>query len=114
MKKTILNFLIAHLIILLIMFLHYKQFSILSYINSSFIVGGTVTFIGLIYYVFSTGFFDFFTVSMRKVLTPKRRMDDVMSMRKPSEVFSGSFSPLLGSGVLVLAMSAIALTIFYL
>lgn len=96
------------------MFLHYKQFSLLSYINSSFIVGGTVTFIGLIYYIFSTGFFDFFTVSMRKVFTPKRRMEDVMSMRNPSEVFSRPFSPLLGSGALVLAMTAIALTIFYL
>ncbi|WP_415579208.1 DUF3899 domain-containing protein [Filibacter tadaridae] len=95
------------------MFLYYKQFSLLSYINSSFIVGGTITFVGLIYYVFSTGFFDFFTVSMRKVFTPKRRRDDVLSMRKPSEIFSGSSSRLVVSGVLVLIASAIALGIFY-
>jgi hypothetical protein len=114
MKNILRNFLISQIIILLIMILYYKEFTIIYYINSSFIVGGSITFIGLITYIFSTGFFDFFTVSMRKVFTPKRLMDDVMSMRKPSEIFSAPVFPLLGSGVLVLAAMGIALVIFYL
>ena len=114
MNKIIRNFLIAQIVTALIMFTYFKEITLLSYINSAFIVGGTITFIGLVSFVFSTGFFDVFTVTMRKVVTPKRRMEDVLSMRKPSEVFSAPVSPLLGSGALVLIVMGIGLVIFYL
>lgn len=113
MRKVLVNFLIAHITIVLLLFLYYKEFSALTYINSSFIVGGIIVFIGLVFFVFSTGFFDFFTVSMRKVFTSKRRMADVMSMRTPSEIFSGSFSPLVISGFLVLLETCIVLLFYY-
>lgn len=71
-------------------------------------------FIGLVSFVFSTGFFDLFTVTTRKMLTRKSRMEDVLSMRKPSEIFSAPVSPLLGSGALVLTIMGIALAFFYL
>ena len=71
-------------------------------------------FFGLVSFVFSTGFFDVFTVSMRKVVTSKKRMDDVMSMRTPSEIFSGNVSPFLGVGALILSVMGISLIIFYL
>ena len=80
------------------MLVYFKEMTLLSYINASFIVGGVLLFLGLVSFVFSTGFFDVFTVSMRKVVTSKRRMDDVMAMRKPSEIFSGNVSPMLGGG----------------
>lgn len=113
MKRTMRNFLIAHVFVALIILFYYREFSLHSYINSSFIVGGLVFFIGLISFVFSTGFFDLFTVSMRKALTSKQRMDDVMSMRKPSEIFSANVSPLLICGALVLSVMGIALAIYY-
>ena len=113
MKATIRNFLIAHVFIALIILFYYKEYSLQSYINSSFIVGGLVFLVGLISFVFSTGFFDVFTVSMRKALTSKNRMDDVMSMRKPSEIFSANVSPLLICGALVLTAMGIALIFFY-
>lgn len=113
MNKIIRNFFIAHILIVVIMFLYYKEITILSYINSSFIVGGILTLSGLISFIFSTGFFDVFTISMRKVITSKRRMDDVMSMRPPSKIFTNAVSPILGSGALVLATMGIALIIYY-
>jgi len=113
MKKAVRNFLIAHVVITLIILLYFKELTLLSYINASFIVGGVLTFLGLVSFVFSTGFFDVFTVSMRKVVTSKRRMDDVMAMRKPSEIFSGNVSPILGAGALILVVMGIGLLIFY-
>lgn len=114
MKRTLRDFLIAHIFIALVMFFYYNEFSLHSYINTSFIVGGLVFLVGLISFVFSTGFFDVFTVSMRKALTSKHRMDDVMSMRKPSEIFSSNVSPLLACGGLVLTVMGIALVTYYL
>lgn len=114
MKKISRNFFIAQIISILVMLFYFKEMTLLSYINSSFFVGGTIIFIGLVSFVFSTGFFDVFTVTMRKVVTPKSRMKDVMSMRKPSEIFSAPVSPLIGSGALVLLVMGIGLVIFYL
>ena len=113
MKKIVRNFLIAHVVIILLIILYFKEITLLSYINASFIVGGVLLFLGLVSFVFSTGFFDVFTVSMRKVVTSKRRMDDVMAMRKPSEIFSGNVSPMLGGGALILVAMGIGLLIFY-
>jgi len=114
MRTIIRNFLIAHLLIGLLMLVYFKEMTLLSYINASFIIGGIITFFGLVSFVFSTGFFDVFTVSMRKVVTSKKRMEDVLSMRKPSEIFSGNVSSFLGVGALILAVTGIALIIFYL
>ncbi len=104
---------VAHVVIVSLMFIYFKELTLLSYINASFIVGGVLTFLGLVSFVFSTGFFDVFSVSMRKVVTSKRRMDDVMAMRKPSEIFSGNVSPMLSSGALILIMMGIGLLIYY-
>lgn len=114
MKTIIRNFLIVHLLIAVMMLVYFKEMTLLSYINASFIIGGIITFIGLVSLVFSTGFFDVFTVSMRKVFTSKKRMEDVMSMRKPSEIFTGNVGPFLSVGALILAATGIALIIFYL
>lgn len=108
------NFIIENILIAGLMIFYFKQTTLLSYINASFVIGGFVVFIGLISYIFSTGFFDVFTVSMRKVITPKHQMEQIKSMRKPSEIFSGSVVHLLGSGLVVLAMTGIALIFYYL
>jgi len=113
MNKIIRNFIIAQIMSLFIMLVYFKELTLLSYINSSFVIGGTITFLGLVSFVFSTGFFDVFTVTTRKMLTRKSRMEDVLSMRKPSEIFSANVSPLLGSGALVLIVMGIGLIIFY-
>ncbi len=114
MNKIVRNFFLAHIIVILLMFFYYNEFSLLSYINSSFIVGGIITFLGLISFIFSTGFFDVFTISMRKIVTSQRRMEDVMSMRAPSEIFSSAVSPFFKSGALVLVTMGIALVVYYL
>ena len=113
MKKMIRNFIIAHVFILGLMFVLYKEMTLLTYINCSFIIGGILTFLGLVSYIFSTGFFDVFAVTMRKVITPKRHMEDVNSMRPPSEIYSASVTSILGSGGLILATMGVALLLYY-
>lgn len=113
MKYIIRNFLLAQLVIGSIMLFYYKEASLLSYIDSSFIIGGLLTFLGLVSYILSTGFFDVFTISMRKVVTPKRHLEDVQSMRPPSKIFSGTASPILGSGALILITTGIGLILYY-
>lgn len=114
MKKIILNLLISQTLIALIILFYYKEFSLYYYINSSFIIGGGMIFIGLISFVFSTGFFDVFVVSLRKTITPKRQMEDVLSMRKPSEIFTANVSPLFIGGGMNLAIMGICLLFYYL
>ncbi|MGE7622546.1 DUF3899 domain-containing protein [Viridibacillus sp. NPDC096237] len=50
------------------MLFQYKGLKLIDYINVSFVAGGIVLFVGLTAYILSSGFFDIFTVSMRKVI----------------------------------------------
>lgn len=114
MKKVVGSFFLGQIIILFLIFFRNNDFSLLSYINMSFSVGGIMLFTGLASYVFSTGFFDIFIITTKKIFTSNRRWDDVQSMRPPSELFSGSVTSLLGGGALILGVMAISLILFYL
>lgn len=113
MKPIVRNVILAHAVILLLMFVSFDGWTLVSYVNASFVVGGLITFVGLIVYILSTGFFDVFTTSMRKVFTPKHLLQDIKSMRTPSQIFSGSAGSLLASGALVLIACIIALIAYY-
>ena len=114
MKKKTIFFAVAQLLIVTLMFLIYRELSLISYINVSFMVGGAVTFIGLIIYVVSRGFFDIFSMSMRKVFTFRRKLVDVESMRPPSEVLDFPTAPFLRVGGSILLAMFIALLFYYL
>ena len=58
MKKTIISFLVLQFIIFVLMFFTNGSFTLTSYINMSFYIGGSITFIGLMTYVVAGGFFD--------------------------------------------------------
>ncbi|WP_144509497.1 DUF3899 domain-containing protein [Bacillus sp. FJAT-22090] len=113
MKKRIYYFLGLQLLILILMFLFNGKISLVSYANMSFYVGGIITFFGLLAYVVSGGFFDFFIESSRKIFTPKRMKDDVNKMRLPSEVFSFPFKPIIALGLSSLLCMCIALLFHY-
>ncbi|MGO1057973.1 DUF3899 domain-containing protein [Planococcus sp. FY231025] len=88
-----------------------EPFSLLSYINNSFIYGGTLVFIGLWIFVVRTGVFDIFTMSMRKVFKGKSTLEDD-EMRLPSEILSFSSFPILIIGGVTLAAMAIGLAFY--
>lgn len=113
MKKKILYFVTAQIVIVALMLLIYKELSLTSYINMSFFVGGTLVFIGLLVYIVSNGFFDIFTMSMRKVFTFRRKLVDTESMRAPSELLDFPTLPFFQVGGSVLAIMFIALFFYY-
>ncbi|MDN7244403.1 DUF3899 domain-containing protein [Planococcus shenhongbingii] len=113
MKKTILGIIIIQVLIFLTMVLRSEPFSLLSYINNSFIYGGVLFFIGLWVFVIRTGVFDIFTMSMRKVFKGKSTLEDD-EMRAPSELFAVSSAPLLIIGGVTLLAMGISLFIYQL
>jgi len=111
MKKMVIYVIIVQGLILLTMLIRSEPFSLLSYINNSFIFGGVLVFIGLWVFVIRTGIFDIFTLSMRKFFKTKSTLDDD-EMRAPSEIFSLSSAPLLILGGVTLLFMAISLLIY--
>lgn len=114
MKKLVNWFIASQLLIIAMMLLIIKEVTLTSYINMSFFVGGTITFIGLLVYVVSNGFFDIFTMSFRKVFSSKRSLVDTESMRAPSELLDFQTKPFFQLGGSILLAMLIALTIYYL
>lgn len=96
------------------MLFKYKGLKLIDYINVSFIVGAIVLFFGLAAYILSSGFFDIFTVSMRKVFVRTSRLEDVKSMRAPSEIVSMPYTGILQIGGATIMLMVIALVIYYL
>ena len=113
MKKKLLIFLIFQLIIVSIVFLYYRELELTPYINVSFFVGGLLIFIGLLIYVVSNGFFDIFTMSMRKVFTFKRNLVDTESMRSPSELLDFPYVPFFQLGGSILLCMGVALVFYF-
>jgi hypothetical protein len=80
----------------------------------SFFVGGLLVFIGLLVYVVSNGFFDIFTMSMRKVFTLKKNLEVVESMRSPSELLDFPYVPFFKLGGSILLCMLFALIFYFL
>ncbi len=113
MKKSFIGILIIQVLIFLTMIFRSDTFSLLSYINTSFIFGGSLVFIGLWVFVVRTGVFDIFTMSMRKVFKGKSTLEDD-EMRLPSEVLDFSSYPLLFTGGITLLVMSVCLLIYML
>lgn len=113
MRKFGYYFGIAQILIVILMVIVYRDIGLLPYINTSFIVGGSLLFFGLIVYVVSSGFFDLFTLSFRKMFTPKNRMNEVMEMRTPSDAMSFSYGPFLVVGSTIILIMSVCLYIYY-
>lgn len=111
MKKIIIGIAAVQLLIVLTMLVRSEPFSLLSYINNSFIYGGILVFFGAWVFVIRTGVFDVFTMSMRKFFKSKSTLDDD-EMRLPSEVLAFSSSPLLIVGGATLVAMGISLAIY--
>ncbi|AQQ53919.1 DUF3899 domain-containing protein [Planococcus lenghuensis] len=112
MKKFLLSALAVQAIILLTILFREQQLSLLSYIDTSFIYGGILFFIGATIYVVQSGFFDIFTVSMRKAFDLRSGFD-IDEMRTPSELIAVPFLPLLSVGTATITLMGVALFSYY-
>ncbi|MCM3743256.1 DUF3899 domain-containing protein [Sporosarcina luteola] len=107
MKKIVTNIIVNQLSILVLMLLFYKELTIIDYINVSFYLGSLYLFIGILVSVLQSGFFDFFSTSMKKVLSPKHVQKELVAMRPPSQVISKKPSFFFRSGLpIILCMLA--------
>lgn len=111
MKKIFVWILIIQVLIFLTMIFRPEKFSLLSYINSSFVLGGILVFIGAWIFVVQTGVFDIFTDSMRKVFRRKSTLEND-EMRSPSELIPFSSVPILLVGAATLILMGISLLIY--
>ncbi|TWT07294.1 DUF3899 domain-containing protein [Planococcus sp. CPCC 101016] len=111
MKRIVISLGIIQLMIFITIFLRADDFSLLSYINNSFVYGGILLFFGLWVFVVRTGVFDIFTISMRKAFKLKSTLEGD-EMRPPSEALGFSSSLLLVTGTITLLIMGICLVIY--
>ncbi|WP_425127954.1 DUF3899 domain-containing protein [Rummeliibacillus suwonensis] len=95
--------------IFITMWCYYKEWSLLGYINVSFIFGAILLFTGLTSYILASGFFDLFYVTSRKIISSKRKLSEITHMRKPSEIIHYNFKFVLLLGLEILLCMGIAL-----
>ncbi|WP_252503043.1 DUF3899 domain-containing protein [Sporosarcina sp. Marseille-Q4943] len=109
MKKIALNIIVNQLLILLFVLIFYKKLTILDYINVSFYIGASYLFIGILVLILQSGFFDFFSTSMKKVLYRKHIQSEITTMRPPSEVVTMKASFFFRSGMPIILFMLVAL-----
>lgn len=111
MKKTTMWILLVQALIFITIPLRGEELTLLSYINTSFVYGGILLFVGTWIFVVQTGAFDIFTMSMRKFYRVKSTLEDD-EMRLPSEIIPFSSAPLLIIGLVTVLLMAISLLIY--
>lgn len=109
MKNIALNVIVNQLLILSFVLIFYRELTFLHYINVSFYLGGLFLFIGILVLVIQSGFFDFFSTSMKKVFYRQHVQSDLKTMRPPSEVVSMKASFFFRSGLPIIVFMLVAL-----
>ncbi|WP_060206404.1 DUF3899 domain-containing protein [Sporosarcina koreensis] len=109
MKKIALNVIVNQLLILVLVLILHRKLTILEYINISFYLGSLFLAIGILVLILQSGFFDFFSTSMKKVLSRKHEQTELTSMRPPSEVISMKASFFFRSGLPIILFMLVAL-----
>lgn len=109
MKRIAINVIVIQLSILLLSLIFYSRITILHYINISFTIGLLFLCIGILVLVLQSGFFDFFTTSMKKVLYRKEVQDELKTMRAPSEVVTMKAAYFFQVGIPIIVLMLIAL-----
>ncbi|GEN82539.1 hypothetical protein SLU01_08510 [Sporosarcina luteola] len=112
MKRISINIIVSQLLIFVLIYILYRNVTVLDYINISFYVGGLLLFIGLALLLFQSGFFDFFSTSVKKVFYRKHVQEDIMSMRKPSEALSMKSTFFFMTGIPIILFMLVTLFIY--
>ncbi|WP_432358755.1 DUF3899 domain-containing protein [Sporosarcina sp. UB5] len=112
MKKIAVNVIVNQLLIMILILVIFGKLTILEYINVSFYIGASYLFIGILVLILQSGFFDFFTSSMKKVLSRKHERNELTTMRPPSEVVSMKATFFFQSGIPIILVMLGALFIY--
>lgn len=103
-KRSIIFILLLLLVGIGAGYFYYETVTFLTVLNSVFIVSMVYIMIGALMFVTRGGFFDAFTLSVRRFMKKGTRygaiMDDVENIDLPSEVFEYTYTePLLLTGI---------------
>ncbi|MCG7345382.1 DUF3899 domain-containing protein [Sporosarcina sp. ACRSL] len=109
MKNLVKNIIVNQLLILVVVLIFYRKLTILDYINVSFYIGASYLFFGILILIFQSGFFDFFSTSIKKVFYRKYAQSEITNMRAPSEVVTLKSSFFFRSGLPIILLMFVAL-----
>ncbi|WP_157842746.1 MULTISPECIES: DUF3899 domain-containing protein [Bacillus] len=118
-KKIIIQFLILLLLTILISLLYYKEISLLTLINTSFVLSSVIIFTTLLLFVTQKGFFDGISYGFRKIFaTSQADKDlerDISTLRPPSELVAPiQAANVMYSSLLLFVLMLIGVFMFYL
>lgn len=110
-------FMVSLLLCILIELIAYKEFSFYHTTNLTFYGAALFLIIGLFGASFSSGFFDFFNYSMRKVafnIRKSKHSDEEFSIQPLSKIIGKGYHFFLKIGSALLVVSLLALLAYYL
>jgi hypothetical protein len=119
-KTSIYVFLSSLVLTIIIAFIYYKNLTLLTFINTSFIISSLLLFCGLFMLVAKGGFFDGITFGFRRFLrntskTEQMLGDDIETMALPSQtITTRMISPILISGAMLFCIMLLSLFLYYL
>ncbi|WP_165967152.1 DUF3899 domain-containing protein [Jeotgalibacillus sp. S-D1] len=115
-KNTLICLIFSFLLCFTISLLYYGELTLLTFVNSTFFIGGALIFFSLTVFVLSTGFFDVVSNSFRRTFSMSRVMnkEEAEEMRSLSEAISiVNIKPFLYAGIIIYFAMAVGLVIFY-
>lgn len=118
-KKTLMLTVVSTITIFLLSYILYREFSLLAFINISFVLASIFIFFYLLLFVTKAGFFDAITYSFRKFTkhhskTENFTVDDLEEMKLPSDIFTQkNTTPILFSGLCLLLIMLLSLVFYY-
>lgn len=119
-KTSLYIFLSSLLLTMILAFIYYKNLTLLTFINTSFIISSLLLFCGLFMLVVKGGFFDGITFGFRRFLrntskTEQMLGDDIETMAMPSQTIKTlTISHILISGAMLFCIMLLSLFLYYL
>jgi len=113
LKKKLYTLIFTQLAIFIISFIYYRNFSLISYINISFLISAALLLTALLLYTIHTGFYDAISRSFNLVFSrgkEKRKFEDIPRL---SEMVTIDEKPLLFHGLMNGLLMLIALMVYY-
>ncbi|WP_338787412.1 DUF3899 domain-containing protein [Metabacillus sp. FJAT-53654] len=116
-KRTFTLFIVSLCTTILLSFFIYQKLTLLSFINISFIIAGSLLFLSLLTMTVKGGFFDGISYGFRRMFISKGQelsKKEINEMTPVSELLNFDHSSILFCGLLMTAIMLVALFIYYL
>ncbi|MBO1511619.1 DUF3899 domain-containing protein [Metabacillus bambusae] len=116
-KRTFSLFIVSVCTTILLSFFIYQKLTLLSFINISFVIAGSLLFLSLLTMTVKGGFFDGISYGFRRMFVSKGQelsKKEINEMTPVSELLNFDHFPILFCGLLMTASMLVALFIYYL